>query len=103
MRRAAGRIPIAAGWSDLEFGHPARTGRNIFMRSTRRRAVGAIFACSSLICCAAILVRSGAPYAQKKAAATKKPGSSGGGIADAYRFNTPGRAYLNPQTPGDAT
>src|SRR3979490_516194 len=102
MRRAAGRIPIAAGWSHLEFGHPARTGRNIFMRLTRRRAVGAIFACSILICCGAILVRSGVPYAQKKAAATKKPGSSGGGIADAYRLNTLGVAYMNQQRPADA-
>src|SRR5467141_91529 len=86
----------------MEFGHPARTGRNIFMRLTRRRAVGAIFACSSLICCAAILVCSGAPYTQKKAAATKKPGSSGVGIADAYRFNTLGVAYMNQQRPADA-
>src|SRR5467141_2914995 len=86
----------------MEFGHPARTGRNIFMRSTHRRAVGGIFACSFLICCAAILARSGAPSAQEKAAATKKSGSSGGGIADAYRFNTLGVAYMNQQRPADA-
>src|SRR5467141_3499562 len=86
----------------MEFGHPARTGRNIFMRSTHRRAVGGIFACSFLICCAAILARSGAPSAQEKAAAAKKPGSSGGGIADANRFNTLGVAYMNQQRPADA-
>src|SRR5258706_12669079 len=86
----------------MEFGHHARTGRNIFMRSTHRRAVGGIFACSFLICCAAILARSGAPSAQEKAAAAKKPGSSGGGIADANRFNTLGVAYMNQQRPADA-
>src|SRR6266852_3933010 len=86
----------------MEFGHPARTGRNIFMRSTQRRAVGVIFACSLLICCAAILVRSSAPSAQEKAAAAKKSGSSGGGIAGAYRFNTLGVAYMNQQRPADA-
>src|SRR6266852_3700286 len=86
----------------MEFGHPARTGKDIFMRSTHRRAVGVILACSILICFAAILVRSSAPSAQEKAAATKKSGSSGGGVADAYRFNTLGVAYLNQQRPGDA-
>src|SRR5712664_3932911 len=86
----------------MEFGHPARTGKNIFMRSTHRRAVGVIFACSLLICCAAILVRSSAPSAQEKAAAAKKSGSSSGGIADAYRFNTLGVAYMNQQRPADA-
>src|SRR5712692_3543032 len=84
----------------MEFGHPARTGKDIFMRSTHRRAVGVILACSILICFAAILVRSSAPSAQEKAAATKKSGSSGGGVADAYRFNTLGVAYLNQQRPG---
>src|ERR1700674_340308 len=72
------------------------------MCSTQRRAVGAIFACSILICGAAILVRSSAPFAQEKAAAAKKSGSSGGGIADAYRFNTLGVAYMNQQRPADA-
>src|SRR6202158_4823980 len=72
------------------------------MRSTQRRAVGVIFACSLLICCAAILVRSGAPSAQEKAASAKKSGSSGSGIADAYRFNTLGVAYMNQQRPADA-
>src|SRR5713226_10363372 len=86
----------------MEFGHPARTGRNIFMRSTQRRAVGVIFACSLLICSAAILVRSSAPSAQEKAAAAKKSGSSDGGIADAYRLNTLGVAYMNQQRPADA-
>jgi len=86
----------------MEFEHPARTGRNIFMRATQRRAVGIISVCSILICCAAILVRSSAPAAQEKSAATKKSGSSGGGIADAYRFNTLGVAYMNQQRPADA-
>src|SRR5712664_1372092 len=86
----------------MEFGHPARTGKNIFMRSTHRRAVGVIFTCSLLICCGAILVRSSAPSAQEKAGATKKSGSSGGGVADAYRLNTLGVAYLNQQRPADA-
>src|SRR5467141_872910 len=72
------------------------------MGATQRRAVGAIFACSILIFCAAILVRSGASSAQEKAAATKKSASSGGGIADAYRFNTLGVAYMNQQRPADA-
>src|SRR5712664_4192522 len=72
------------------------------MRATQRRAVGVIFACSLLICSAAILVRSSAPSAQEKAAATKRSGSSGGGIADAYRFNALGVAYMNQQRPADA-
>jgi len=55
----------------------------------------------NLDCCAAILVvrprvRTG------EAAAAKKSGSSGGGIADAYRFNTLGVAYMNQQRPADA-
>src|SRR6202521_5134308 len=86
----------------MEFGHPARTGRNIFMRSTHRRAVGVIFACSLLICCAAILVPSSTPSAQETAAVAKKSVSSGGGIADAYRLNTLGVAYMNQQRPADA-
>jgi len=72
------------------------------MGAIQRRAVGAIFACSILIFCAAILVRSGASSAQEKAAATKKSASSGGGIADGYRFNTLGVAYMNQQRPADA-
>ena len=71
------------------------------MRGTYRRAVGVIFACSLLICCAAILVRSSAPRAQEKTAAAKKAGASSG-IADAYRFNTLGVAYMNQQRPADA-
>src|SRR6202140_5663675 len=86
----------------MEFGHPARTGRNIFMRSTQRRLVGAIFGCSILICGAAILVCSSAPSAQEKAGAVKKPESSGDGSANAYRFNTLGVAYMNQQRPADA-
>src|SRR5437016_4663652 len=84
----------------MEFGHPARTGRNIFMRSNQRRVVDVIFACSILICCAAILMWSSALSTQEKAAA-KKPGSSVG-AADAYRFNTLGVAYMNQQRPADA-
>src|SRR6202521_5664111 len=72
------------------------------MRLTQRRAVGAIFGCSVLSCGAAILVRASAPFAQEKAAAAKKSGSSGGGIAEAYRFNTLGVAYMNQQRPADA-
>src|SRR5947207_7820623 len=72
------------------------------MGSTQRLAVGAIFACSILICCAAILARSSAPSAQEKAAAAKKSASSGGGIADSYRFNTLGVAHMNQQRPADA-
>jgi Tfp pilus assembly protein PilF len=84
------------------FGHSALTGRNIFMRSTHRRAVEALFACSLLICCGAILLRSSAPSAQEKVTAEKKSGSVGGGIVNAYRFNTLGVAYMNQQRPADA-
>jgi Tfp pilus assembly protein PilF len=72
------------------------------MGSTQRRAVGAICSCLLLICCAAILSRSNAPAAQEKGVADKKPESAGGGIADAYRFNTLGVAYMNQQRPADA-
>jgi len=71
-------------------------------RSTNRQAVGLIFACSILTCCAAILVRSSAPSAQEKASDAKKPGPSTSGAADAYRLNTLGVAYLNQQRPADA-
>src|SRR5258708_22739393 len=76
--------------------------KNIFMGLTQRRAVWVIFACALLICCGAILLPSNAPSAQEKSAAEKKPGSSGGGIAEAYRFNTLGVAYMNQQRPADA-
>ncbi len=72
------------------------------MRSTYQLSVTVIFACSCLICGAAILSRSNSPSAQEKAAAEKKPGASGGGIAEAYRLNTLGVAYLNQQRPADA-
>jgi hypothetical protein len=72
------------------------------MRSTHRRSVGVILGCSFLICCAAILVRSNAPSVQKKAAPEKKSEKSGTGMADAYRFNTLGVAYMNQQRPADA-
>src|SRR6266436_7444368 len=71
------------------------------MNSTQRRAVGAISICGIFICGVTILMRSGATPAQEKAAATKKPGSPGW-IADAYRFNTLGVAYMNQQRPADA-
>ncbi|HEX9455981.1 MAG TPA: FG-GAP-like repeat-containing protein [Candidatus Acidoferrum sp.] len=71
------------------------------MNSTQRRAVGAISICGIFICGGTILMRYGATPAQEKAAATKKPGSPGG-IADAYRFNTLGVAYMNQQRPADA-
>jgi len=72
------------------------------MGSTKRRATGAICSCLLLICCAAILSRSNAPAAQEKGVADKKPETAGGGIADAYRFNTLGVAYMNQQRPADA-
>src|SRR5712692_7159605 len=72
------------------------------MGSTQRRAVGVISACALLICCRAILLRSSAPFPQEKAVAEKKSGSSGAGIADAFRFNTLGVAYMNQQRPADA-
>src|SRR6266851_3534385 len=102
MRRAAARIPIAPGWVVRGIRASRADRKKLFMRSTHRRAVSVIFACSLLICCAAILVRSSAPSAQEKAAATKKSGSSSGGVADAYRLNTLGVAYLNQQRPADA-
>ncbi len=72
------------------------------MCSTQRRTVGVIFACTLLICGGAILLRSSAPSPQGKTAETKKPKPPGGGIADAYRFNTLGVAYMNQQRPADA-
>jgi len=72
------------------------------MRSTDRRAVEVIVACSLLICCAAVFMRSSAPFAQQKATPAKKSGSSNSGIADAYRLNTLGVAYMNQQRPADA-
>src|SRR5260370_28151854 len=102
MRRAAARIPIAPGWVVRGIRASRADRKKIFQRSTHWGAVGVIFACSILICCAAILVRSSAPSAQEKAAATKKSGSSSGGVADPYRFNTLGVAYLNQQRPADA-
>jgi Tfp pilus assembly protein PilF len=72
------------------------------MGSTGRRAVGLIFACSFLICCAAILVRPSAPSAQEKTTATKKSGTSNSRTGDAYRLDTLGVAYMNQQRPADA-
>ncbi len=71
------------------------------MGSTDRRAAGVILACSFLICFAALLVRSSAAPMQEKAASAKKSGPSSG-IADAYRFNALGVAYMNQQRPADA-
>jgi len=76
--------------------------KNIFMGLTERRAVCVIFACALLICCSAILLPSSAPSAQEKSAAEQKSGSLGAGVADAYRFNTLGVAYMNQQRPADA-
>src|SRR5258708_8250836 len=70
------------------------------MGSTEGGAGGVILVCSLLICFAA-LVRSSAPSAQEKAADAKKSGASSG-IADAYRFNALGVAYMNQQRPADA-
>src|SRR5713226_2272602 len=76
--------------------------KNIFMGLTQRRAVCVIFACALLICCGVILLPSSAPSVQEKPAAEQKSGSSGAGVADAYRFNTLGVAYMNQQRPADA-
>src|SRR5882757_8293515 len=72
------------------------------MGLTERRAVCVIFACALLICCSAILLPSSAPSAQEKSAAEQKSESPGAGVADAYRFNTLGVAYMNQQRPADA-
>jgi Tfp pilus assembly protein PilF len=71
------------------------------MGSTQRRAVGVMLACSVLICCGALLVRSNGPLAQEKTVGAKKAGAPGG-IVEAYRFNTLGVAYMNQQRPADA-
>src|SRR4029077_19146442 len=68
---------------------------------TQRRAVGVMLACSVLICCGALLVRSNGPLAQEKTVGAKKAGAPGG-IVEAYRFNTLGVAYMNQQRPADA-
>ena len=47
-------------------------------------------------------MRSSAPFAQQKATPARKSGSSNSGIADAYRLNTLGVAYMNQQRPADA-
>src|SRR5712672_2732910 len=102
MYRAAGRIQAAPGSVIEEIRASRATGRKTFMGSTHRSAVGVIFACSFLVCSAALLVRSSAPSAQEKPAAEKKTVATSGGTADAYRFNTLGVAYLNQQRPADA-
>src|SRR5437899_5914053 len=103
MCGAAVRIPIATGWIACGiWGIPHRQEENDLMRSGNLRAVGLIFACSILICCASILVRSSARSGQEKTAATKKSGPSNDGTADAYRLNTLGAAYMNQQRPADA-
>src|SRR5438067_9153841 len=103
MCGAAVRIPIATGWIACGiWGIPHRQEENDLMRSGKLRAVGLIFACSILICCASVLVRSSARSGQEKTAATKKSGPSNDGTADAYRLNTLGAAYLNQQRPADA-
>jgi Flp pilus assembly protein TadD len=78
--------------------------KNFLMSSTNRRALGLVFACSILICCGAMLVRSSGPSSQEreKTVAKKKLGPSNGGTGDAYRLNTLGVAYLNQQRPADA-
>src|SRR5260370_40164657 len=72
------------------------------MGSTQKRAVSVIFACAPVICSGEILVCSTTPTLQDKTAAEQKSGSSGAGVADAYRFNTLGAAYMNQQRPADA-
>src|SRR5256886_3779517 len=103
MCGAAVRIPIATGWIACGiWGIPHRQEENDLMRSGNLGAGGLIFACSILICCASILVRSSARSGQEKTAATKKSGPSNDGTADAYRLNTLGAAYMNQQRPADA-
>src|SRR3989441_707871 len=62
---------------------------------------GIVLVCSILVCFAALLARSSATPTQEKAASAKKSGASSG-IADAYRFNALGVAYMNQQRPADA-
>jgi len=71
------------------------------MRLTQRRAVGAIFGCSILICCAAILVRSTARSHRRRLRLQRSPVI---GRRDCGRlsFNTLGVAYMNQQRPADA-
>src|SRR6266481_1676065 len=102
MGMPAGRIRNAPGWVAHRIRNHEQTGINISMRLSDRRAAGVILACSLLICGTAILLRSNAPFAQEKTTSAKKSGSSGGGIADAYRLNTLGVAYMNQQRPADA-
>ena len=66
-----------------------------------RREAQVIFACSLLVCCAAILLRSNGLTAQEKSVASKKAPASAN-AAGAYRFNTLGVAYMNQQRPADA-
>jgi Tfp pilus assembly protein PilF len=54
-----------------------------------------------LICCGALLLKSNAQPGQEKAAAPKKMAAPGG-VAEAYRLNTLGVAYMNQQRPADA-
>src|SRR6266481_1681125 len=102
MGMPAGRIRNAPGWVAHRIRNHEQTGINISMRLSDRRAAGVILACSLLICGTAILMRSNAPFAQEKTTSAKKSGSSNSGIADAYRLNTLGVAYMNQQRPADA-
>ena len=70
------------------------------MHSILRRAV-AVSVCALLSCCVAVWLRAGASTAQEKATAPAKPAGKAN-IADAYRFNTLGVAYMNQQRPSDA-
>ncbi len=74
--------------------------KKAFMQTYLRRAIGVLFVFSLLICCGAIVPRSGVPRAQRETAPTKKAGALGS--AAAYRENTLGVAYMNQQRPGDA-
>src|SRR5260370_9015906 len=102
MGRGGGRIASAGEWGGWKSRNQEQTGINMSMRLSDRRAAGVILACSLLICGTAILMRSNAPFAQEKTTSVKKSRSSGGGIADAYRLNTLGVAYMNQQRPADA-
>jgi len=78
--------------------HPARTARNIFMRLTRRRAVGAIFACSSFDLLWWILVRSGAALCTEEGYAARRSLVIRSGRRTPT-FNTLGVAYITSSAP----
>ncbi len=71
------------------------------MHSTQKRVAGGIFACSLFICCGSTLLPSSAPRGQEEAKAARE-NRTGGELAEAYRSNTVGVAYMNQQRLADA-